>query len=169
MMTKRQILAEMNLFSLSGDGIGGWISERTDEELFQRLGRIPEEPLTKVQLNQLLVLGREAPLSDGFFQYYWLTASNEHTYNVMKLPGFQQQWLQSTAIMSLDHLKWGLYRLFVDGLLYFGNVRTAYRKLRTLTFDKLVSFYRQRRFDTQLIKQRGPGTARPGGRTAATS
>lgn len=155
-MSKENILKQFALFSLDGDGIGAWLTERTDGEVFRRLDRIDQEPLSKVQLNQLLVFGHEAPVSDDFFRYYWLEAPSEHPYPVSKLPGFLESWLNSNAINSLEHLKWGLYRLFTDGLLYFGNVRTAYRKLRSLRRNELVAYYAQKRFDTATIKKRGP-------------
>jgi hypothetical protein len=156
-MNKDDILREMQLFSLGGEGIGGWITAATDSRVFERLGRLDAEPLSKVQLNQLLVFGREATASDDFIRYYWLEDPLEHPYPVGLLPGFKKRWLQGTsAITSLDHLKWGLTRLFIDGLLYFGNVRTAYRQLRALTRPELVEFFARRRFDTTRIKERGP-------------
>ncbi|HYK89289.1 MAG TPA: hypothetical protein VE398_10990 [Acidobacteriota bacterium] len=156
-MTKEQILQELQLFSLGGEGIGGWISPSTNEQVFDRLSRLEAEPLSKVQLNQLLVLGREAPVSDDVFRYYWLEAPSEHPYPVEEVPGFQRHWAHATrGITSLLHLKWGLSRLFIDGLLYFGNVRTAYRQLRSLTRGELTTFFSSRRVDTQRIKDRGP-------------
>jgi hypothetical protein len=155
-MSKESILKEFNLFSLGSDGIGGWLTQDTDEEVFRRLDRINHEPLSKVQLNQLLVFGHEAPVSDDFFRYYWHEAPIEHPYPVIKLPGFLEPWLNSNSIKSLEHLKWGLYRLFTDGLLYFGDVRTAYRKLRDMTRTELTAFFARKRFDTDAIKRRGP-------------
>ena len=111
----------------------------TDDKVFERLNNIGTEHLTKVQLNQLLAFGHEAPVSDGFYTYYWLKVPDNHPYDVSELPDFKQDWIRSRSIQSLEHLKWGLYRLFVDGLLYFGNVRTAYRKLRTMTKADLKS------------------------------
>src|SRR5438445_7564571 len=129
-MNKQDILRVFDVFSLGGDGIGAWLTKDTDDEVFSRLARLDEEPLSKVQLNQLLVLGREAPISDDFFHYYWMEAPDEHPYPVEAIPGFHRHWVQaSRGITSLDHLRWGLHRLFTDGLLYFGNVRTAYRQL----------------------------------------
>lgn len=138
------------------DGICGWLSDSTDPEVFLRLDRIDSDPLSKVQFNQLLVFGHEAPCSDDFFRYYWLEAPNEHPYPVQKLPGFEKAWLSSPGITSLAHLKWGMYRLFTDGLLYFGDVRTAYRKLRSLSRDELVEYFARKRIDTDNIKARGP-------------
>jgi hypothetical protein len=125
------------------------------------LTKIDEEPLSRAQLNQLLVFGHEATVSDGFFQYYWLMdpRDQKHPYLVEKLSGFDKTFFNplSETINSLAHLKWGLYRLYTDALLYFGNVRTAYRKLRGLTQSELEEFFKERTlFDTDDIKKRGP-------------
>ena len=110
-----------------------------------------------MQLNQLLVMGHEAPVGDAFFRYYWLEASARHPYNVREVPGFSEDWLRPDGmIASLAHLWWGFYRLYTDGLLYFGNVRTAFRKLRDLSADEICSFFDSERFDTEAIKRRGP-------------
>src|SRR6185503_11272372 len=110
MMTKEQILAELSLFKLKTGGLGSWITEDTDPEVFRRLGNIEQTPVTKVQLNQLLSFGHEAPVSDDFFRYYWLDAPASHPYDVKLITGFTDEWLKSQAIVSLAHLKWGLHR-----------------------------------------------------------
>ena len=156
MLTKDQILAELGVFKLTTGGLGNWLTEDTDSEVFLRLGMLDKTPISKVQLNQLLAFGHEAPVSEDFFRYYWLSVPLEHPYDVKAIPNFEARWLDSSSIVSLAHLKWGLYRIFVDGLLWFGNVRTAYRELRALDAEKLDRFYRSRRFDTNLIKGRGP-------------
>ena len=108
------------------------------------------------QFNQLLGFGHQAPVSEGFFHYYWLSCPPKHPYPVEHLPDFNSQWVGVTEeITSVEHLKWGLYRLFVDSLLYFGNVRTAFRELRTLGRDQLEAFFQCKRFDTEAIKRRG--------------
>lgn len=155
-MNKDEILEYFDLFSLGTGGIGSWLVSNTDDEVFARLRRIENDPLKKVQLNQLLALGHEAPVSDDFFRYYWLTTPDKHPYDVSALPGFQDSWTSGSEIVSLAHLRWGLYRLFVDGLLSFGNVRTAYRELRGLAYEEFARVHGLRRFDTDLIKQRGP-------------
>ena len=156
MADKQGILAELKVFSLTTGGIGSWLTDQTDGEVFIRLARIEQEPLTKVQLNQLLAFGHEAPVSDDFFRYYWLSTPPEHPYRVSTIGGFQESWLEASAITSLSHLKWGLHRLFIDALLYFGNVRTAYRKLRSMGGLEIIFFFSRRRIDTTLIKERGP-------------
>jgi hypothetical protein len=157
MQSKADILREFSLFSVPTGGIGSWLTRDTHDDVFSRLGRVDQEPLPAVQLNQLLVLGHEAPVGDGFFRYYWLLAPSQHPYDVRTTPGFSDDYLQSTgAIASLGQLKWGLYRLYVDALLYFGNVRTAFRSLRDLSLSQIEEFFRTERFDTEAIKQRGP-------------
>lgn len=155
-MSKKQILKEVELFSLGTGGIGSWLTDQTDDEVFERLDRLKTDPLKKVQLNQLLVLGREAPVSDGFFSYYWTSAPQSHPYSVNAVPGFNESFLEKDSIISLDHLKWGLYRLYVDSLLYYGNVRSGYRTLRAMKFEELQENFSARRVNTELTKARGP-------------
>lgn len=157
MKSKAEILEGFSLFSVPTGGIGSWLTEQTHDDVFTRLSTIDQEPLRAVQLNQLLVLGREAPVDDAFFRYYWLQAPTQHPYDVRALPGFSEDWLKSEgAIITLDHLRWGLYRLYVDGLLYFGNVRTAFRRLRDIPLADIEGFFARERFDTDAIKRRGP-------------
>lgn len=167
-MTKKDILERFQRFSVDTGGIGSWLVEDTDDRVFHRLGSVNKKPLSKVQLNQLLVLAHEAPVSDGFFTYYWLSVPN-HPYDVLDLPPSFPQDTAGTdcreqvkpaieelrSIMTLDHLEWGLYRFYVDALLWFGNVRTAFRALRSKTYDELVAFFERRRFPTELISSRG--------------
>ena len=111
MQSKTDILRQFSLFSVPTGGIGSWLTENTHNDVFARLGRVDEEPLPAVQLNQLLVLGHEAPVGDGFFRYYWLQAPDEHPYDVHSVPEFSDVDLRSPgAITSLANLKWGLYR-----------------------------------------------------------
>ena len=153
-VAKDKILHQFAVFSVPTGGIGSWLTANTDDVVFERLSRIADEPLPAVQLNQLLVLGQEAPVEDGFFRYYWLKAPQEHPHD---LPPCKEEWLGSNGkIVSLDHLEWGLRRLYVDGLLYFGNVRTAFRKLRDLSTADIENFFSRRRFDTDAIRRRGP-------------
>ena len=155
-MPKESILKQFCLFSLGDDGIGGWLTENTDNRVFERLDKIQSDPLSKAQFNQLLVFGRQAPVSDGFFEYYWLESPSEHPYPVNQLPEYDDKWtINTTEIISLAHLKWGLYRLFVDALLYFGNVRTAFRTLRKLKREQLRAYFEGKRFDIDAIRARG--------------
>ena len=115
-MTKQEkqcILEKLGieLFSLGTGGIGSWLSGDTDERVFKRLEDIEKDPLTKVQFNQLLAFGHEAPVSDDFFRYYWLENPAEHPYKIWEPCNFDPNWTKAKAVQSIDHLKWGLYRL----------------------------------------------------------
>lgn len=156
-VSKESILEQFQLFSLGGEGIGGWLNEQTDGRVFDRLSAIQEHPLTRSQFNQLLALGHQGTVSPGFFRYYWLECPTDHPYAVDQLSDFSQCWFTNgNAIVSLDHLRWGLTRLFTDALLYYGNVRTAFRALRTRKHSDLADFFMSKKFDTLAIKSRGP-------------
>lgn len=156
MPTKDQVLKELALFNLGSGGLGSWITEESDDVIFERLSEIETNPISKVQLNQLLAFGHEAPLSEGFFRYVWLTSGARHPYDTTTLPDFEEAYIGKNVITSLAHLKWGLYRIFTDGLLFFGNVRSAYRELRSLKFAELHEFFAAKAFNAEVIKGRGP-------------
>jgi hypothetical protein len=158
MTAKQLILEEFKLFSLKTGGIGSWFSDNTNPIVFERLSTLDKEALSKVQLNQLLLLSHEAGVSYGFFQYYWLEAPLGHPYDVKAIAGYSPKWHENPrfAIGSLQQLKWGLYRLYVDGLLFFGDVRNAYRLLRTKSKMELTTFFESKRCDTAMIRNRGP-------------
>jgi hypothetical protein len=59
MYTTEQLLDELKLFRLRNGGLGSWITENTAPVVLDRLGKIDEDPITKVQLNQLLAFGHE--------------------------------------------------------------------------------------------------------------
>jgi hypothetical protein len=152
------ILKEFELFRGNGPGIECWISEDTPDLVFQRLAKAEMEPISLAQLNQLLILSHEAGISSGFFKYYWLSGSalaKIHPYNVTRIPEYNPTYENLDHISSLPHLKWGLYRLYVDALLYFGNVRQAYRVLRDKTYQDLEKFFCEFRFDTHRLTSRG--------------
>jgi len=85
-----------------------------------------------------------------------LQTPEKHPYPVNNVPGYKTDFIEKKAIISLEHLKWGLYRLFVDSLLYFGNVRAGFRKFRPLDGEELNAFFNSKRYATDLIRQRGP-------------
>jgi hypothetical protein len=156
MATKKQILERMELFDVPGGGIGSWLTENTSDDVFQRLATIDLNPLSAVQLNQLLVLAHEAPVSDGFFRFYWLEPPTRHPFQIDGSIPYESTWGGAGVVESLDHLAWGLYRLYADGLMYFGNVRTAFRALRENSYLELQEFFSTRRVDTDAINRRGP-------------
>jgi len=156
-LSKKDLAREYECFRFGTSGLGRVVHDNMEDEVFHHLSRLEQTPLTKVQLNQLLVLSNAGSMSDGFFKYYWVEQP-EHPYDVTCLPYYADSMKQSSeqSVQSHDHLRWGLYRLYVDGLLYFGNVAAAFRALRSKTLEELTTFYKQKRFDTSAISQRGP-------------
>jgi hypothetical protein len=153
---RTEILETFSTLTGTSPGIESWITDKTDDEIFLRLGMMDTEPLSKVRLNQLLVLGNEADVSDGFFRYYWLSRPTEHTYDVGSVEDYHDDWSRATDIRSLSQLIWGLTRLYIDALLFFGNIRSGYRFLRTRSYEELAKFFRSKRLDTEAIRARGP-------------
>ncbi|MGH7471046.1 MAG: hypothetical protein ACRENP_24110, partial [Longimicrobiales bacterium] len=117
-MTRDEISETYALFRFGNSGLGNLFSPNVPDEVYQRLKGLDQAPITKVQLNQLLVLSTAGSISDGFFRYYW-RHQPEHPYNVARLPFYNStmtEGLQQEAT-SHDHLRWGFYRLYLDGLL----------------------------------------------------
>lgn len=156
MISKEEILAKFEVFHVNTGGIGSWLWGDPDEAIFDRLGQLDALPLSFVQFNQILSLGRLAQISHGFFEFYWFTVPKHHPYDVTKLPGFQEDWIKQELVVSLDHLIWGFYRLFVDALLWYGNVRTAFEETRDRHLMDLQYSYERHRFETEDMKKRGP-------------
>jgi hypothetical protein len=156
-----EIIDRFALFAGTDGGIESWLTPKTDPRIFDRLKVIDTDPLGRSQLNQLLLLGHEAALSDGFFRYYWLhtPATQTHPYRLEALEGFSPEYNDRNAIHSIEQLRWGLYRFYADALLFFGNVRQAYRHLRGLSFEAIATLYRTKCFDYDSkagLVHRGP-------------
>jgi len=154
---KNKLIDEFKLFTTGNFGIENFVSEKTDKKIIDRLLKLKEEkePLSNVQLNQLLVLSQESGVSDGFFDYYWCSCPDKHPYNVTKLPFYASSYEESDSITSIEHLKWGLTRIYYDGLLFFGNVEYGYRELCIIDKKELDSFFKAKRMDTEGITTRG--------------
>ena len=132
-----------------------WLDEDSPRQIFDSLSKIESEPLSRARFSQLLTLAHEAPLSEALFRYYWLTVPEMHPYPVRNIPDFDPTWEGKEQIDSLDHLYWGLYRFYVDALLFFGNIRTAFQRLRTLSKRELTDFFQKRRIGTDDLLVRG--------------
>jgi hypothetical protein len=115
----------------------------------------PTKPIHLTLVNQLLHLCHEAGITDGFFRYYFLSEPAKHPYPVGKvkesLPGLDEK-----GIWSLKQLDWGLHRFYIDALLYWGNIKSAFRDLRTKTYSELEAFFAAKRYDSESMRGRGP-------------
>ena len=139
-VTKEHVLEQFQLLQGGTGGLDSWLQPETRDEVFDALADLETHPLSRARLNQLLTLANEAPVSQPLFTYYWLKAP-EHPYDVCRVPCFDERWPGSKNIQSIDQLYWGLYRFYVDALLYFGSIRTAYQRLRQLSETDLHCFF----------------------------
>jgi hypothetical protein len=162
MTARERISSRFDRFRGNGGGIESWLTEATPDLVFERLAQIDDQPLSRSQLNQLLILSHEGGVSQGFFDYYWSHDPVFHrlcNYNVGALPGYNAADYTGPAanlISSQDKLEFGLQRLYIDALLYFGNVRQAYRELRGKTFKEIADLFAVSRFDPVSLQARGP-------------
>lgn len=155
MASTEDIQDKFAIFAGGTGGIDSWITPDQDPTIIESLKGIESTPLTKARLNQLLTLAHEAPISEAMFMYYWLSIPPDHPYDVCALPEFREEWAGSKGISSLDQLYWGLYRFYIDALLFFGSVRTAYQALRILESDGLRRFFVGHAFNTEGMSNRG--------------
>ena len=151
-INRSDILDKFKLFQGGTGGLDSWLGETTPASVFEALSDLENQPLTRSRLNQLLTLAHEAPVSQPMFAYYWLTAPN-HPYDVRRIPYYDERWINAQNIQSIDQFYWGLYRFYVDALLYFGSIRTAYQRLRQLPERDLYSFFAGPRID--CLSKRG--------------
>jgi hypothetical protein len=155
MLEPSPVLKYFGLFAIGTPGIGSWLGDNTDQTVLARIEILDRDPLSHGQLNQLLILGREAPVSAGFYRYYW--QSEDHPpYDVRALEDYQQGATTKDTIATQRHLRWGLRRLYTDSLLFFGNVRTGFRFLRHLAESELGDYFESRSQDFVRLQSRGP-------------
>lgn len=157
MSDKSKLLDEFELFRGNGGGIESWFSDDIPDSVIAPLTKCEQHHVSLEVLNQLLILSHEAGMTYSFFKFYFLTDPHEQGlswYDPKKLSEFDESFLQASAITSLRHLKWGLMRLYIDGLLFFGNIRQCYRSLRAMSMGELESFFLDRLYNTGELKSR---------------
>jgi hypothetical protein len=142
-------------FPGSFSGTSDFLQSSHGSALVERLMHMPRSPLTRTHLNQFLHLSHEAGVTDGFFAYYFLTQPTQHPYAIDRVlptvPGLNEQ-----GVSSVEQMRWGLHRFFIDALLYFGDLRTAFRELRKKSYVGLQDFFASKRFDSEAMRARGP-------------
>ncbi len=142
-------------FTGNTGGIDSWLAGEAKPIIAARLLRLSSEPLSCSQINQLFALSHQAEVSPGFFKYYW-TSFPSHSFDVKQFVTYDKSYDLSKEILSLDQLEWGLERLYVDCLLYFGTIREGYRSLRTRSYEELQNFFEGKRLPTSQLMRRGP-------------
>jgi len=154
-MVMNDILARFGTLTTANGGIESLLVPHDDNVSKHFLNLGSGTSLSKVQLNQLLGLRRERAMSDDFFDYYWLKEPSL-PYKLSTIPGYENTYVGHDKIISVDHLLYGLNRIFIDGLLHRGNVRAFYREHSNKTLLELESSLSAMVLDTRAIKRRGP-------------
>jgi hypothetical protein len=149
-----EIDKRLSLFTGDTGGIDSWLSGENTGLVIERLAKLPGEPLSHSLLNQLLGLSQQPPVSRAFFDYYWCSAP-AHPYRVDDVPGYDASYKTFDRIETIDQLCWGLYRIYVDSLLYFGFIRNGFDGLRMLDAESLRRLFQSKRFDTDGLIARG--------------
>jgi len=156
MKSKAEIQDYFSSLSDSSGGLTSFLSDSSRDEVFDRLGRIEEDPISKVQLNQLLLMADEAGMTYSCYEYYWHTAPQKHPYDVKTVFGFEEYFLTGgELIVSLAHLRWGLTRIYIDAILFFGSVKYGYRTLRQKRKEQLEGFFSAKMMPTEFFTKRG--------------
>lgn len=156
MKSKNDIVDYFKILSNdSGIGIECFLSNSGKEEIFDRLARIEDESISEVQLNQLFVLSGLHGFTFDFFSYYFLQTPDTHPYDVSKFDDYEADYKALDTIKSLKQLRWGMYRIYVDALLFFGNVNIGYDCLSQKNNPSLKDFFESKRFPTKKIMKRG--------------
>jgi len=68
---------------------------------------------------------------------------------------FGNQYTKGSEILNIEHFRWGLLRIYVDSLLFFGNISLGYNELNRKKGNELLDFFKSKQFDTTLIRERG--------------
>lgn len=127
--------------------------DQNKNQILKILSSISDKPLNVTVFNQLLHLNHEAGVSRGFFKYYFLDDTVKHCYSVDKVLNPHPS-IDSTKVSNIKQLDWGLRRLFIDGLLFFGNIRTGFRELRSKNYEDLVQYFEKKRCDSKEMVTR---------------
>jgi hypothetical protein len=131
-----------------------FLASEKAKDVVSRLASIQTEPLSVTHFNQLLHLTHQAGVTPGFFRYYFTTQPKTHAYAAESvLPETPE--LNPLGIGSLAQLEWGLRRFYTDALLFWSDIRSAYRVLRTLSYEQISDLFSSKRFPTDIMEGRG--------------
>jgi hypothetical protein len=142
------------LFTGDTGGIDSWLTSDNADLIFQRLAKLPVEPVSLSLFNQLLGLSEQPPVSRAYFDYYWCSIPT-HPYRVEDLPGYDRAYAGYDRILCIDQLTWGLYRIYADCLLYFGTIKKGFDFLRSKDAHELANFFSSKMYDPDGLASRG--------------
>jgi hypothetical protein len=160
MSDRAKIISEFELFRGNGGGIEAWFTDRIPDTVVDVLLNCEKRPISSEVLSQLLILSHEGGVSRGFFEFYFSYdphPDGHSWYDPKKLPEFEERFIGANELLNINHLKWGLRRLYIDALLHFGNIRQAFRTLRTKDKLGIILSLTKQRFNTKDMISRGSG------------
>jgi len=134
-------------------GIEMFLSAKSQDSVYTRLSEIEEEPISFRQLKQMFVLNGHQGFTSDFFHYYWTAKQiDKHPYDVTKVEGYDNEYKVISNINSLKQLKWGLYRVYIDSLLFFGDVNFGYSHFCRLNNSELCAYFYEKCYE---MRERG--------------
>lgn len=154
-MTKEEVISTLKFFfpgSFSEQS--QFIQSQDGQRILERLVNLPTIPIHVTHFNQLLHLNYEAGVTDGFFKYYFCSEPTSHPYPVDKVLDVSPS-IDEKGVSSLKQMEWGLRKFYIDALLFWGDIRFAYRDLRTKSYSKLEEFFSSKRYDSEGMRARG--------------
>ena len=159
-MTKEELIKYFDLFSnTETDGIELFLNEKAHPTVVDVFTNLDREPLNKVRLTQLFIMSGLPGITNDFFKYYWLTIPEKHPYKVHKIEDFDESFIKKEdspfEIRSCQHFRWGLRRIYTDGLLYYGNISNGFKHLSSKNKTELELFFNKKRFPSEIIMERG--------------
>ena len=148
-MTKDEVISTLKFFFPgSFDEQAQFMKSQDGQRILERILGMSVNPIHVTHFNQLLHLNHEAGITNGFFRYYFTSESNKHPYPIDKvldaMPGLDEK-----GISSLSQLEWGLRRFYIDALLFWGDIRQAYRELREKSYSDIEEFFSSKRYNSE--------------------
>ena len=142
------------LFTGDTGGIDSWLTSDNSDLILQRLAQLPAEPVSHSLLNQLLGLSEQPGFpkrsltTTGVPFRGILIGSSTSLDSRSATPA-------STGSKTIEQLQWGLYRIYVDCLLYFGTIRNGFYILRDKDATELAGFFTAKMYDADGLASRG--------------
>lgn len=154
-MTKKEVINTLKFFFPgSFNEQSQFIQSQDGQRILERLLNLSTFPIHVTHFNQLLHLSHEAGVTDGFFKYYFYSEPTSHSYPVDKVLEVSPS-IDEKGVSSLKQMEWGLRRFYIDALLFWGDIRSAYRHLRTKSYSELEEFFSSKRYDSEGMRTRG--------------
>ena len=150
------------LFYAQGQGLETLITVKTNKLILEEIVKSKEKPIAYDRLTQLFGIANVPKVSKGFYEYYWLEKAVTSVYNTYKVTALAEFVNKNkTAPFGKDEIrgwtqfKWGIHRIILDGLLYFGNINIGFEYLCEKSLDEIRKFFLEKIQDHHRMIERG--------------